>query len=211
MSGHAATETLSAWLDGELVEAERRELEAHLAGCAPCRSRLEGLREVAGGLGALGRPAPPPTLDVWVAKRVALERGERLGRRAWRQRLERWIEPGALVGPFAIVLGLAIAVYVLAHAMARSERAPDTTRIVVVPLERMPGAEVVEVDGRTFRRDERGWVEADNAEIPGPALPLSRVERQEVLDRLPELRGLLADGRVELVWRGARRLVEPPS
>lgn len=209
MSGHAAIEVLSALVDGELGEPERRELETHLAGCAPCRARLDGLRRVAGELGALGRPAPPPTLDLWVARRVALERREGAG--SWKVRLERWGEPGALLGPFAIVLGLAIVVYVLAHAMARSERPADGTRIVVVPIERLLGAETVEIDGRTFRRDARGWVEADNAEIPGPATPLGREERHEVLDRFPELRGLLADGRVELVWRGARRVVEPPS
>ncbi|HSM14875.1 MAG TPA: zf-HC2 domain-containing protein [Thermoanaerobaculia bacterium] len=209
MSGHAAIEALSALVDGELGEPERRELETHLAGCAPCRARLEGLRRVAGELGALGRPAPPPTLDLWVSRRVAIERGESAG--SWKVRLERWSAPGALLGPFAIVLGLAIAVYVLAHAMARSERPADGTRIVVVPIERLLGAEAVEIEGRTFRRDARGWVEAGNAEIPGPAEPLGREERHEVLDRFPELRALLADGRVELVWRGARRVVEPPS
>ena len=38
--GDHLDDTLSAYLDDELAPAARREVEAHLAGCAPCRAEL---------------------------------------------------------------------------------------------------------------------------------------------------------------------------
>jgi anti-sigma factor RsiW len=38
-------ELLSALLDGELIESDRRHVEGHLAQCAGCRAELEGLNE----------------------------------------------------------------------------------------------------------------------------------------------------------------------
>lgn len=56
-------EMLSAFLDGELPDRRRAEVEAHLAGCAPCREAgddLRGLIAVAGEL-----PPAPPERDLW--------------------------------------------------------------------------------------------------------------------------------------------------
>ncbi len=68
---HVDEGTLHAYLDGELSGAERAQLEAHLAECAPCRDRLaeeRGLIERADRLltlaelpaGHTHRPAPAP-------------------------------------------------------------------------------------------------------------------------------------------------------
>src|SRR5512146_909183 len=57
---HVDDGTLHAYLDGESTAVEREHLEAHLAGCAACRARLEEERvliERAGRL--LGLVAPP--------------------------------------------------------------------------------------------------------------------------------------------------------
>lgn len=57
---HVDDGTLHAYLDGESTAVEREHLEAHLAGCAACRARLEEERvliERAGRL--LGLAAPP--------------------------------------------------------------------------------------------------------------------------------------------------------
>lgn len=57
---HIDDGTLHAYLDGESTAVEREHLEAHLAGCAACRARLEEERvliERAGRL--LGLAAPP--------------------------------------------------------------------------------------------------------------------------------------------------------
>ena len=36
---------LSAFLDAELADGDRSDVQAHLEGCAPCRSELEAVRE----------------------------------------------------------------------------------------------------------------------------------------------------------------------
>jgi anti-sigma factor RsiW len=40
------SERLHQYVDGELPEAERQEVEAHLAGCAPCREARAGLERL---------------------------------------------------------------------------------------------------------------------------------------------------------------------
>jgi anti-sigma factor RsiW len=57
---HADEGTLHAYLDGELTPVERAGVEAHLAGCAACRTRLDEERELAErALELLARVAPP--------------------------------------------------------------------------------------------------------------------------------------------------------
>ena len=51
---------LSAFLDAELAEGDRAEVQAHLEDCAPCRSELEAVREgrqLLQGLPALSPPS----------------------------------------------------------------------------------------------------------------------------------------------------------
>jgi hypothetical protein len=57
---------LSAYLDGELGDAERRSLEAHLATCADCRRELAELRTTVALLRRLPEAAPPRSLRVAV-------------------------------------------------------------------------------------------------------------------------------------------------
>jgi hypothetical protein len=54
-----AAEALSAHVDGELPEAEARELERHMAGCPACRARFLALDRTAGLLGAVLAGGPP--------------------------------------------------------------------------------------------------------------------------------------------------------
>jgi len=82
MSGHISLESLSAYLDGETAPSETRRLEAHLAACAPCSSRLEATRRVVGGLRFLRPAPPPPDLPARLEDRIAAERagaGDRRG------------------------------------------------------------------------------------------------------------------------------------
>jgi anti-sigma factor RsiW len=74
MSGHISLESLSAYLDGETGPSETRRLEAHLAGCAPCSSRLEATRRLVGGLRVLRPTPPPPDLPARLQGRIAAER-----------------------------------------------------------------------------------------------------------------------------------------
>jgi Putative zinc-finger len=73
MSGHLSLESLSAYLDGETGPSETRRLEAHLASCLPCRSRLAATRRLVGGLQVLRPAPPPPDLPARVHGRIAAE------------------------------------------------------------------------------------------------------------------------------------------
>lgn len=57
---HVDEGALHAYLDGELSPAERVELEAHLAGCVPCRTRLHDERALVQRAGELLARALPP-------------------------------------------------------------------------------------------------------------------------------------------------------
>jgi len=64
MTAHLDLE-LSACLDEELDAAERTRVEAHLAGCAECRTALEDLRHLVRRAGTLDDR--PPEQDLWPA------------------------------------------------------------------------------------------------------------------------------------------------
>jgi anti-sigma factor RsiW len=55
-------ELLSAYMEGDLSEAERREVGAHLAGCPSCAELLSLLRETRGALAAFPEIEPSPGL-----------------------------------------------------------------------------------------------------------------------------------------------------
>jgi len=71
------TDKLSEYLDGELPDAERRQVTAHLETCEDCSRILEELREVV----AAANAAPPvePSRDLWagIAERIASPEGAR--------------------------------------------------------------------------------------------------------------------------------------
>ena len=62
---------LSEYIDGELTPSEQRALEAHLAGCAGCRTDLASLRAVVTRAEAL--TDTPPASDLWpgIAARIS--------------------------------------------------------------------------------------------------------------------------------------------
>jgi anti-sigma factor RsiW len=67
-----AHEELMAYLDGELPEAERHRVEAHLASCTECARELTVFRELKGDLGAMRFRAERRTGSAWdaVARRI---------------------------------------------------------------------------------------------------------------------------------------------
>jgi len=93
---HADEGTLHAYLDGELTAVEREGLEAHLTGCAACRTRLAEERElIERARGLLARTAPPLAV-------VPPRRRSEGGRGA--QPLPRWL-PLAWAASVLIALG----------------------------------------------------------------------------------------------------------
>lgn len=101
-------ELISASLTGELTDAERSTLDAHLDGCAACRATLasyaEGRRIVAG----LRHVAPPRDLGARV--RTGIERGAHASRPWWRRPLPLFATVG---GGLAAVAGALLAMVLL--------------------------------------------------------------------------------------------------
>ena len=75
------TDRLSEYLDGDLEEAEKAALEAHLVTCAACRETLAGLRRIV--VRARSLEDRPPSRDLWsgVAARIGAGAGAGPGRR----------------------------------------------------------------------------------------------------------------------------------
>jgi anti-sigma factor RsiW len=105
-------EMLGAWLDREVPGPELRELEEHLAQCAPCsreKARIERLDGVLKGAFA-ARATGPAFAPFWegVEKRLASEA-------PWHRRLSEWVTdaftPRSLAWAASLVLVLAIGLF----------------------------------------------------------------------------------------------------
>jgi anti-sigma factor RsiW len=92
-SGPHLDDTLSAYLDDELAPAARREVEAHLAGCAECREELD---EVAAARQAIR------IMPVHGAPRPLLDRGRRPA--VTPRRRAAWALAAAVAAAIAVVL-----------------------------------------------------------------------------------------------------------
>lgn len=102
-------EELGAYALDQLAAADRVAVEAHLAGCDACRTELELLAPVAAVLpladpGQLdAAPAPPRSLPLRIARRIA---GEKRARRRRRVRLGAIAAAGAVAAATALVIVL---------------------------------------------------------------------------------------------------------
>jgi len=80
-SHQRATESFSAYLDGDLAPAERARIDEHLATCMQCRVSLERFRRTVGRLGALKRSAPGNFLAAVQGQINRRSRGRFFGKR----------------------------------------------------------------------------------------------------------------------------------
>ena len=109
------TNRLSEYIDGQLVAAERDELERHLVDCAECRDALADLRRVVERARAL--EDRPPARDLWagIAERIGVTPGTpglRHGsvKPAWmRRRLSFTVPQLAAAAVVLIVVAVALA------------------------------------------------------------------------------------------------------
>ena len=85
---HLQEGELRAWLDHELLEAQRQAADAHLAGCPTCQEKAEALRQRAALVGARLETLAPPVIEQSPAARGALHAG-RLNLDAYMQRKEQ--------------------------------------------------------------------------------------------------------------------------
>lgn len=97
------TDRLSEYLDGELGDATRAELEAHLATCAQCGATLAELRRVVTRAGAL--EDRPPAADLWpdIAARIGLETDQLSRKRRARHRRFSFTVPQLVAASLALI------------------------------------------------------------------------------------------------------------
>jgi predicted anti-sigma-YlaC factor YlaD len=138
MISHLTVETLSAYLDSELIAREEVRVREHLGVCPECRCELDGLRRTVGRLRALEREAPADVLALSVQRSVALEAEDR----SRFGRLERWrmnlpVQSSTLL-TFSLVFALATILYLFAGAMEQRRR---VTIPVDLPVGERPAAQ----------------------------------------------------------------------
>jgi hypothetical protein len=109
---------LDEWVDRTLPEAERREVETHLAGCPACREREQRLRQLLAHAAALPRSVSPPR-DLW----------PEISRRIERERAWSW----ARIGSWSPVLAVAATVVVALLVVFVRPPAPTPAHTVVIP------------------------------------------------------------------------------
>jgi anti-sigma factor RsiW len=202
MSAHAAVEQLSALIDGELEDRERRQVDLHLEACPGCRARLEGLRAAAASLASLGPLAAAMPLE------ADRDRPIRIGAAGVRTQLERrrsrrpeadlrlWWPALALI---ALIAGVGGSLGV------GTAPAPDVDRPVATSAA-LEGAPVAIVGDRIFRRENETWREIENGELPAGARAATPAEADAQLGELPGLARLLAAGGAVEIVRGGERI-----
>ena len=104
MNCEQALAAISARLDGELSEAESRELDAHLASCASCRALAEELTELEAGLDSLPMEDAPDTLAPGVMRAIRAEKSQKPQKKKAAHRTAWLIAAAAAV---ALLLGAA--------------------------------------------------------------------------------------------------------
>ena len=134
---HPDTELLSSYLDSELSASEAGRLQEHLRACASCAERLGALRHTVSRLRTLARPVPPAAIVEELRARLPGARRPP----AWRQRFERVLREGLVLQPavatgFALIVGLAVAVYFHSHRV--QPRRPTTLVVAPVEVEESP-------------------------------------------------------------------------
>lgn len=111
---------LSELLDGGLSPAERERADAHLAGCAACRSLLDELAGVRDGAAAL--TASGPAADLWPA--IAGRLPTRTPLRATSRRPRAWHRTFAISIPQLAAAGLAMTALGAGLVWTLADRAP---------------------------------------------------------------------------------------
>src|SRR5437899_1116775 len=101
MSTHPDPEQLSAYIDGELTDDERDDLEQHLTGCSDCSATLRALRATVADMRAM--PAPVPSAQESWALRSAISKARKGPAKRYRQ----WIAAaGTIAAVFAMIVVL---------------------------------------------------------------------------------------------------------
>lgn len=127
------TDRLSEYLDGELADAERMALEAHLATCADCTAVLADLRRVVARAQALDDR--PPARDLWsgIAERIGVSTDD-LARHRARRRVSFTVPQLIAASVALIALSAGVARLVLRPTTNREPTAMNPGSVSVVPV-----------------------------------------------------------------------------
>lgn len=128
MATHDAfTDRLSDYLDDEdLGDSERREIAAHLEGCAECRATLRELRAVTARAAALADT--PPDVDLWAGVRERIDVPPTAAvspfRRLTPQRRFSFTLPQLVAASLALMVLSGGAVWIVRHGGSQTELYP---------------------------------------------------------------------------------------
>jgi hypothetical protein len=100
MKTHPDPEQLSAYVDGQLTDTERDDLEQHLTSCSECSASLRALRATLADMRALSSPAPSEQ-ESW-ALRAAIAKA----RKRPAERYRRWVVAASGIAAAAIAFGI---------------------------------------------------------------------------------------------------------
>lgn len=153
---HLNVETLSSYLDGELVDAKVRKLETHLDQCPRCQARLRGLRRVVERLSVIVPIGPPTYLEPEVRRFVALQQSRESTWSRLELQMARFSAQSPLIPLFAVVIALVLIIYLLASGLSR--QVGSGTEIVIAPTE-IENSEMREIGSRVFEKQADRWVE----------------------------------------------------
>ncbi len=117
MSCNRMENKILGYVDGRLKEAERLEVEKHLAACPACRLRVNEFRAVSGLLDELPVIEPSPAFDLRVHARVAAE--------PVKQSWWAWFTPSPRVA-FAASMLLLASIWIGTHSTSNSTQIADT-------------------------------------------------------------------------------------
>lgn len=176
MNGHVSTETLSAYLDGELQAAEAAPLGAHLDGCAECAARLDNLRSTAATLRQLERPLPPAAVGERLRLQLAAER-QRKARPLWWDALLPWrsMQPGMAAAALVFVTALLVIVQMerMATRNAESTQAKSEMRSLEEREQEAAAAPTVALPPAPRAAPAAGAARADGDRSAAVAIPES--------------------------------------
>lgn len=211
MNAHPTVDLLSAWVDGELAGAERREVEEHLGDCGHCRGRVADFDRLAVALRSLEAAAPPAELGATVL-RLASAEARRLHAPRRRAPQAALAAPPPLAMGVAVLAALAVAVVWFAYQKAAGEAAHRGAPWQVGPAVQAGDAPAPPVRRQWVHR-AGCWVELGTD--PGAVarkLQAADPDVEAIAGEVPELRHWLERGeRLVLRWRGETVEVLPAA
>jgi anti-sigma factor RsiW len=168
MSVHCSLEMLSTYVDAELADSERREVESHVKECEECRNRLSHLEGVVGQLKRLELVEAPPTLGGQVQRRLRLDGSNVPLRRRFEDRLGGLLRQPLFAPLFALILAFGAILYMFSLGVAR--QTVSGTRVVIGGSAPSSAEDLAHDDESGVRSERR----IEEAESPArPAVPSS--------------------------------------